>query len=170
MKSTFIWNSRTGALELREVDGRHHLQLAWKDEPLQTLSASALEVEPGAYSVVVDGRSYEARIVPGANGSWHVTVNGFYLSVELEDPRNLSARSKAFVKQGRLNVAAPMPGKVVRVLVSPGDAVEAGQGLVVVEAMKMQNEMKAPKAGKVVALAAKAGATVSAGDILVTLE
>ena len=63
-----------------------------------------------------------------------------------------------------------MPGKVVRVLVAQGDQVEAGQGLVIVEAMKMQNELKAPRAGKVVAVAAAAGATVNAGEILATIE
>ena len=64
---------------------------------------------------------------------------------------------------------APMPGKVVRVLVAPGDAVEADQGIVVVEAMKMQNELKAPRAGRVISVAAKEGATVAAGETLATI-
>jgi biotin carboxyl carrier protein len=63
-----------------------------------------------------------------------------------------------------------MPGKVVRVLVAPGDTVEAGQGLLVVEAMKMQNEMKASRAGRILTVAAREGATVSAGEILATIE
>jgi len=63
-----------------------------------------------------------------------------------------------------------MPGKVVRVLVAPGESVSAGQGLVVVEAMKMQNEVKSNKAGVVVSLAVKDGATVNAGDLLVVVE
>jgi biotin carboxyl carrier protein len=63
-----------------------------------------------------------------------------------------------------------MPGKIVRLLVAEGDSVEAGQGLLVVEAMKMQNEMKAPKAGCVVSLKAHEGATVAAGDVLATIE
>jgi len=63
-----------------------------------------------------------------------------------------------------------MPGKVVRVLVTPGDAVEAGQGLIVVEAMKMQNEMKAPKAGTIIELNAVIGSTVNAGDVLAVIE
>ncbi|HSB13592.1 MAG TPA: acetyl-CoA carboxylase biotin carboxyl carrier protein subunit, partial [Bryobacteraceae bacterium] len=65
---------------------------------------------------------------------------------------------------------APMPGKVVRVLAAEGDLVEAGQGLLVVEAMKMQNEVKAPKAGRVAALAAREGGTVAAGDVLAVIE
>jgi len=63
-----------------------------------------------------------------------------------------------------------MPGKVVRVLVAPGDSVEAGQGIAVVEAMKMQNEMKAARAGKVLSVPAKEGATVAAGEVLATIE
>ena len=72
--------------------------------------------------------------------------------------------------EGVETIVSPMPGKVVRVLVAPGDAVETGQGLVVVEAMKMQNEMKAPRAGRVLSVAAKEGATVAAGETLATLE
>jgi biotin carboxyl carrier protein len=63
-----------------------------------------------------------------------------------------------------------MPGKIVRVIAHEGDEVEAGQGLLVVEAMKMQNEIKAPKKGKVTKIAAKEGATVNAGDLLVIVE
>jgi biotin carboxyl carrier protein len=63
-----------------------------------------------------------------------------------------------------------MPGKVIRVLVSIGDTVELGQGLVVVEAMKMQNEMKSPKAGRIVEVKTKADAAVAAGDVLVVVE
>ena len=63
-----------------------------------------------------------------------------------------------------------MPGKVVRVLVNVGDSVDVGQGLVVVEAMKMQNEMKAARPGRVTEVRARAGETVSAGDTLVVLE
>jgi biotin carboxyl carrier protein len=63
-----------------------------------------------------------------------------------------------------------MPGKVIRVLVNPGDAVMAGQGVVVVEAMKMQNEVKAPHAGRVAAVRAIAGGTVAAGDVLMTID
>jgi biotin carboxyl carrier protein len=63
-----------------------------------------------------------------------------------------------------------MPGKVVRVLVAPGDEVTAGQGLLVVEAMKMQNEMKSVRPGRVVSIGAVEGATVTAGEILATIE
>jgi len=67
-------------------------------------------------------------------------------------------------------VQSPMPGKVVKVLVTVGDEVKAGQGVVVVEAMKMENELKSPKDGKVKAVSAKEGQAVEAGQSLVTLE
>ena len=72
--------------------------------------------------------------------------------------------------EGRQNVTAPMPGKVVRLLVADGDSVQAGQGIAVVEAMKMQNEMKAPRSGRVAALAVHEGDTVGAGAVLAVIE
>jgi biotin carboxyl carrier protein len=117
------------------------------------------------YSVLVDGRSYEVR-VDGAN----ISVSQRTFRVELVDPRRWKRDRNHRQTEGVQNIAATMPGKVVRVLVSPGDQVEAGQGLIVVEAMKMQNEMKAVRAGRVVTLAAVAGATVNAGEILATIE
>jgi biotin carboxyl carrier protein len=121
---------------------------------------------PEIFSILIDGRSYQATVLaPGT-----IEVNGRIFSVEIFDPRELRARSSAGASQGRQNILAPMPGKVVRLLVLPGDAVEAGQGLIVVEAMKMQNEMKSPKAGRVVEIKTKDGATVAAGEILIVIE
>ncbi len=122
------------------------------------------EVEPGVYSILADGRSFEARAI-GAS----VHVNGRRFTAEMYDPRDRSQKSSAALGTGRQSIVAPMPGKVIRVLVREGDAVEAGQGLVVVEAMKMQNEMKALRAGHVVEVIAKDGDTVGAGDTLVVL-
>src|ERR1700683_963234 len=114
--------------------------------------ASVETPQPGVYSVCLDGRSSQARVEEGV-----VTVNGFRYEIEVRDPRRWSRQSRGRAHAGAQNVKAPMPGKVVRVLVAMGDAVEDGQGIVVVEAMKMQNEMKAPRAGKVIAVAAKEG-------------
>lgn len=127
--------------------------------------ASVETPQPGVYSVLLDGRSYQARVEEGV-----VTVNGLRFEVEVRDPRHWSRRSRGGAGAGAQNLKAPMPGKVVRVLVSVGDAVEAGQGIVVVEAMKMQNELKAPRAGRVISIAAKTGATVTAGEGLATIE
>jgi len=127
--------------------------------------ASVEMPQPGVYSVLLDGRSYLARVEEGV-----VTVNGFRYEIEVRDPRRWSRQSRGGAHAGAQNIKAPMPGKVVRVLVAVGDAVEAGQGIVVVEAMKMQNELKAPRAGKVIGIAARTGATVIAGEVLATLE
>jgi len=121
---------------------------------------------PGIFSILIEGRSYQATILaPGK-----VQVNNQIFDVEIFDPRELRARSSAGASHGRQNIAAPMPGKVVRLLVSVGDHVEPAQGLIVVEAMKMQNEMKSPKAGTVVEIKTKDGATVAAGEILIVIE
>ena len=99
-----------------------------------------------------------------------IQVEGRLYSVDVFDPRELRARSSTGSQEGRQNIAAQMPGKVVRVLVAKGDAVKKGQGLIVVEAMKMQNELKSPKAGVVAEVKAADGATVAAGEILVVIE
>ena len=131
--------------------------------------AGIQEVAPGLYSVLHAGRSYEVRIT-GNGSAWRATIEGRTFEVEISDPRNASKRSNATLAHSHQEIKAPMPGKVIRILVKDGDAVAAGQGLAVVEAMKMQNEMKALRAGKVVRVAAKDGDTVAAGDVLVTLE
>jgi len=133
---------------------------------------SILEVEPGVYSVVdARGRSIDVRIHAKAKSpAWHVEVDGRTVEVELIDPRKRARNGHGAGAHGRQNIAAPMPGKVVRVLVAVGDEVEAGQGVVVVEAMKMQNEMKSPKNGKVAQVLTEPGATVNVGDTLVVIE
>jgi len=136
-------------------------------DPGQLVSAE--EVEPGVYSVLEQGRSYEVRIVKTAAG-WSVETAGHPFAVEVRDPRDSSARSKKTLGAGRQNIAAPMPGKVIRVLVKEGDQVAAGQGVVVVEAMKMQNAMKAATPGAVVRIRVHDGDTVAAGDVLLTIE
>jgi biotin carboxyl carrier protein len=129
--------------------------------------SAAIQVEPGVYSVLLDGKSFEVRVMHGAQ---QLQVGGRRFSVEVRDPRNYSRRTHDALVGGRQNVSAPMPGKVVRLLVHEGDVVEAGQGLIVVEAMKMQNEMKASRPGKVVEVRVHDGDTVASGDTLVVLE
>jgi biotin carboxyl carrier protein len=130
---------------------------------------SVLPVEPGVYSVLLDGASYEIRIQPSPEGLT-ASVADQRFAVEVRNPRDASRSSRATIGSGRQNVTAPMPGKVVRVLVATGDLVETSQGLVVVEAMKMQNELKAARPGRVIEIRAREGETVGAGDILVVLE
>ena len=99
-----------------------------------------------------------------------VVIDGYRFEAEVRDPRRWSPQSAGRGHDGIQTIAAPMPGKVVRVLVAAGDSVAPGQGLVVVEAMKMQNELKAPRTGRVLSVAVREGATVAAGEPLVTIE
>jgi len=130
---------------------------------------SARQVEPGVFSLLVDGQSFEVRVMLGEQSA-SVEVQGRNFRVEVRDPRSASRSNKTAVGGGRQNVAAPMPGKVIRVLVKKGDVVEPGQGLVVVEAMKMQNEMRASRAGRVADVRVRDGDTVGAGETMVVLE
>jgi biotin carboxyl carrier protein len=139
---------------------------------------SIVPLTPGSYSILINGRSYSAFTNPAdiaasvTSGvtTGEIVVNGRAFAVEVFDPREMRARKSAGAGEGCQNIAAMMPGKVVRILVAQGDAVEAGQGLIVVEAMKMQNEMKSPKAGRVVEVKTKADATVAAGEVLMVIE
>ena len=135
----------------------------------KTQLENAVEVEPGVFSVLVRGRSFEVRL-PAGGPATSVSVEGRRFSVEVRNPRDASRGSKSALGSGRQNVVAPMPGKVVRLLVKQGDAVETGQGLAVVEAMKMQNEMKATRSARVLEVRVRDGDTVAAGETLVVLE
>jgi biotin carboxyl carrier protein len=136
---------------------------------LDATGAEIVAVESGVYSVLRDGRSYEGRVEEGADAVI-VFIDGHRFEAEIRDPRRWSRQGARQAGEGRLNVAAPMPGKIVRLLAAVGDTVAAGEGLLVMEAMKMQNELKAPKAGRVVSLTAREGATVAAGDVLAAIE
>jgi biotin carboxyl carrier protein len=127
---------------------------------------SAASAGDGTWSILIDGRSYAVTIL----GAGEISVNGRVFHVDVFDPRELRGRRSAADNSGPQAVAAPMPGRVIRVLVEPGQEVAADEGLIVVEAMKMQNEMKAPRAGRVATVKTAAGATVSAGDVLLVIE
>jgi biotin carboxyl carrier protein len=125
-------------------------------------------IEPAGerkFSVLVGARSYEVTLL----SSGEVSVNGRTFRVEVFDPRGLRSRERGGESQGPRKIVAPMPGRVIRVLVEANQKVEAGQGLIVVEAMKMQNEMKSPQAGTVVEVKTAPGAAVTAGDVLMVI-
>lgn len=144
------------------VDGR---PIAIDSEQLSAVK----QVQSGVYSVVLDGAGFEIFIT-GPPGKLRAQVQGREFAVEVQNPRDTSKASQTSSGSGRQQISAPMPGKVIRVLVHVGDSVEAGQGLIVVEAMKMQNEMKAARPGRVLEIRAQAGETVGAGDTLVIIE
>jgi len=136
----------------------------------RSLEADVALVEPGVYSVLVGACSYELRVREGAGGVLDVHVNGRHYAVSIRDPRRLGRARGGLEREGRQEIMAPMPGKVVRLLVSERQKVEAGQGLLVVEAMKMQNEIRSPKAGTVAEIRVAEGAPVGAGQALVVVE
>jgi len=139
-----------------------------------TLEGRAMEVEwsdgaSGLASLVIDGASVEAGAV-ARDGGYSVLVKGHMVDVTLRDaapPGTPLARAGA---GGPARVTAPMPGRLVKVLVQEGDSVSEGQGLVVMEAMKMENELRAPRAGRVKELPARERQAVEMGALLVVLE
>lgn len=135
------------------------------------LEADAVEVVPNTFSVLLNGESHEVRVAPQSDGTVRLhTANTEYLA-EVQDPRAWrSRRHGALEAEGRQQLAAPMPGKVIRILVKEGETVEAGQGIIVVEAMKMQNEIRSPKSGKVERLLASEGQAVNAGEVLAWID
>jgi biotin carboxyl carrier protein len=127
-------------------------------------------VGPGRYSFRsrATGRQREVRVAAAGRSRHEVTVNGATLAATRLTGYRRARGAAGGHGSGRL--LAPMPGKVVRVLVAAGDEVEARQGLVVVEAMKMENELRAGRAGRVREIAVVEGASVEAGALLVVLE
>jgi biotin carboxyl carrier protein len=131
----------------------------------RVLEVDAVHLPGQAMSLVVDGRSVRTDVEAGTDGHLAVLVGDEVHELDVLDERRLRLRraSGKFTLQGPQRVDSPMPGKVVRVLVKQGDQVQEGQGLVVVEAMKMENELKSPKAGLVTELHAQEGQAVEAG-------
>jgi biotin carboxyl carrier protein len=131
-----------------------------------------LELPHGGLSLLVDGKSFDVRL-DDKGEKVRVAVRDQQLSVDVVDERRRRLRAAAGHRvslEGAQTIAAPMPGKVVRVLVKPGDEVAEGQGVVVVEAMKMENELKSPKAGKVTEVVAREGQAVEGGAKLLVVE
>jgi biotin carboxyl carrier protein len=137
----------------------------------ETFSLDVVMTARDVLSILHEGRHYEAKREYSQMGETHIIVGSERFAAEVRDPRSLrSRRAAAGSEAGPAKVIAPMPGIVVRLLVNQGDEVEAGQGVAVVEAMKMQNELKSNKKGKVTKIAVKAGAAVNAGDLLAIVE
>ncbi|MCU1222599.1 MAG: biotin/lipoyl attachment domain protein [Edaphobacter sp.] len=132
----------------------------------RALAVDARMLQAGVLSLVVEGRQYRC-VLDGDR----VLIGGRQFGFELGDPRSLQGRRGAGVgTEGPRPIKAPMPGRVVRLLVEVGQDVAEGEGVVVIEAMKMQNELKSPKAGRVVRVGGAVGDAVGAGDVLVVVE
>jgi biotin carboxyl carrier protein len=133
-------------------------------------SASVEEVMPGVFSVLLGTRSYTVNVAPKGDEFEVIGEDGWPRTVSIVDTRDRQSPNDAASAKGPAVIRAQMPGKIVKLLVEVGGRVEPGQGLIVVEAMKMQNEVKAPKTGTVVKILGSEGATVAAGQTLIVLE
>ncbi|HET9478281.1 MAG TPA: biotin/lipoyl-containing protein [Pyrinomonadaceae bacterium] len=150
MKLKAIIGETEEELDLRLDGGRVSARVGARSYDLE-----AHEIEPGFYLLFVGNRVHECR------------VDG---TIKIIDPKRLrSGQNSSGHHHGVAQIVAPMPGKVVRVQVEAGATVEKGAGVVVVEAMKMQNEMKSPRAGVVLSVNVQPGDTVNAGDVLAVL-
>jgi biotin carboxyl carrier protein len=156
----YVVDIQDGRRVSAEVDGRRY-------------TLEVYESGPNAYLLISQGRVFDCRVEgrPESGKKIEVTVGTTGYTVTITDPKRLRSSTAASVHgNDAARIVASMPGKVVRVLVEVGAKVEAGDGIVVVEAMKMQNEMKSPKAGTVMALNVQTGATVNGGDVLAVIE
>ena len=128
--------------------------------------------EPGVYSLVIDDRSYEVFVDPvdGEEGLYEVHLLSRTFRVRALDSRRLRFATASGVTDGQVHITAPIPGRVVKVLRDDGCEVKAGDGIIVLEAMKMENELKAPRDGRVVSIAVEEGQGVEGGAHLATLE
>lgn len=157
----------TFRIELTANERGWHCRLTDSNGGARELEIDALVSAGDVLSMLVSGRSYEVR---RDNLAGEIILQGQHFPVEVRDLRSLRGRRRGTAgADGPKKVVAPMPGKIVRLLVSERSEVEAGQAIVVVEAMKMQNELKSPKKGKVSKLLVSEGAAVNAGDALVVI-
>jgi len=159
-----IIDGKNHRLDLNRVEGRWSCLLDGLE-----VEVDAVLARPDVLSLRIGNRAYEVKCEQVA-GEMHLWVGSARFTVEVRDPRSLRGRVRAVDDHGPKKLTAPMPGKIVRVLVSQGDDVEAGAGVLVMEAMKMQNEIKSPKKGAIQKLLVSAGAAVNAGDVLAIVE
>jgi biotin carboxyl carrier protein len=135
----------------------------------ETVAAEVALLRPGVLSLLIDGQSH--RVVLDENRSDPLLhLDGRVHPWAVEDPRSLRQRRRSAGTDGPVAIKASMPGRVVRVLLEKGDAVAAHQGVVVIEAMKMQNELKSPREGRVAEIRVSPGDTVASGQVLAVIE
>ena len=152
-------------LELDRADKRWRCKLDGDE-----IQMNAVLTRPDVLSMIIEGRAYEIKRECSPTDT-HLWIGSARYEAELRDPRSLRSRKAGTGEErGPRKLTTLMPGKVVRVLVREQAEVEAGQGVIVVEAMKMQNEIKSPKKGTVVKIVVAEGANVNAGDVLAIVE
>lgn len=164
MKYEVRIESRQLTIEFEERDGRVAARIQSRSYDIEVVSPDA-----GVYTFLAGDQVYEARVWAPEPDSLNVTIGGRSFSTNIIDRRHRRSTIERGI-EGRQNLVAPMPGKVVHVLLGAGDEVTQGQGVVVVEAMKMQNEIKSPKTGRVIEIRVAEGATVNANQVLAVVE
>jgi biotin carboxyl carrier protein len=169
VKRTLLLGKESQDVELLHQDGV--TTLVWEG---QSHSIDILEMEPGCYSILMEGRSVEVRLDqakspdPETHAYRAMLYDGAY-EFALVDPRRALLAGSGGAGAGGGILASPMPGKIVKLLVKVGDSVQEGQTLLVMEAMKMQNELKISITGTVMTLHVQEGATVETGTVLITV-
>jgi len=151
-------------LDLNQAEGRWSCQLDGRE-----IEVDAVLARPDVLSLRIGNLAYEVKC-ERVGSDVHVWVGSRRFADEVRDPRSLRSRVRAVDEHGPKKLTAPMPGKVVRILLSQGAAVEAGTGVLVVEAMKMQNEVKSPKKGTIQKILVSEGTAVNSGDVLAIVE
>jgi biotin carboxyl carrier protein len=149
----------------RTPDGRFHVSVDGTSRELDVR-----QTDVGLSLVFDNGRSLEAAATPQTSGEWLIQLPHVDVSVVVDGQRHGRRGAGGPSGAGTQRVTAPMPGRVLRVLVAVGDEVSHRQGLVVVEAMKMENELGAPKAGRVIEISVVEGASVESGRLLMVIE
>lgn len=167
MKLSVEVDGETYVLELERGSGQVRYALSGQLEASGT--AAVAEIMPGVFSILLGSRSIEVRL-ERAGDAFEAWAGGERHAVTVADARDRSIRANKTGAAGPVELRAQMPGKVVSLLVEVGARVAAGHGLIVVEAMKMQNEMKSPKDGVVSKIHAREGMTVAAGEALLVVE
>ena len=160
------------------VDGRKHQVELDRGDKLWLCKVDGKPIEVDAaltardvLSLLAGGKAYEVKRERSLQGELHMVIGSARYAVDVQDPRSLrTRRSIGASDAGPQKLKSPMPGKIVRILVSEKDEVKAGQGIIVMEAMKMQNEMKSPKGGRVQKILTAEGAAVNAGDTLAIID
>jgi biotin carboxyl carrier protein len=137
----------------------------------QEIEVDAALTARDVLSMLVGAKAYEIKRERSLQGELHMVIGSARYAVDVQDPRSLrTRRAVGGAETGPQKLKAPMPGKIVRILVNENDEVKSGQGIVVMEAMKMQNEMKSPKDGRVQKILTAEGSIVNAGDTLAIIE
>src|ERR1700736_1264713 len=158
--------TRTQTVELERVGDQWRIILNGEQ-----LDADVSEIAPNTLSILIRGESHEIRVARSSEGMLKIQTGLREFTAEVTDQRSWRGRRLGHVEmEGRQQITAPMAGKGVRLLVTAGEKVKIGQGLLVVEAMKMQNEIRSTKSGTVERLLAEQGQAVNAGETLVWIS